>query len=135
MRRITRRLILLVAVVGAFAAMQGAALADQPIEGPGSGPVDPTGDTGAFLCPAVGDGVFNATANNTKKGNDKGVVVIDNPDFDFGYSFLPGKNQAGANANQESWNVVGPTDSPGPGADNNDATRSDWSPIWPGPTS
>jgi len=114
MRRITRKLILLAAVVAAFAAMQGAALA-----APGDGPVGP-GD-GAFLCPAVGDGVAHASEVN----DDNGVQTIGQIASED-YSFLPGKNQAGANANGSAQNAEGPESSPGPGGGN-----SEWSPIWP----
>ncbi len=115
MRRITRRLILLVAVVAAFAAMQGAALA-----APGDGPVGP--DDGAFLCPAVGAGVAHASTVNS----DNGVSAFDGTLASGDYSFLPGKNQAGANANGNAQNADGPETSQGPGGGN-----SDWSPIWP----
>jgi hypothetical protein len=46
----------------------------------------------AFLCPVVGDGVLNADSRN----GDNGVSTITPP---VGTSFLPGNNQAGANAN------------------------------------
>lgn len=69
-------------------------------------------DTGAFLCPVVGDGVLNADAHN----GDNRVSAIQPP---VGTSLLPGNNQAGANANPSSYN------SDGPG-------NPDFSPIWPG---
>jgi hypothetical protein len=114
MRKSLRRLIVMSAVVVAFAAMQGVALAAPP-----DGPVGPA--DGAFLCPAVGHGVANADAHN----GDNGVSVI-GPIGSGDYSFLPGNNQAGANANANAHNADGPGTSPGPGGGN-----SDWSPIWP----
>ena len=72
-----------------------------------------------FLCPAVGDGVFNATAHN----NENGVQAFP---IASGASIRPGQNQAGANANSNAVNPLGPGDSAGPGGGN-----SDWSPIWP----
>ena len=74
--------------------------------------VDGSGGT-AFLCPAVGEGVLNHRP-------DAGALPNDN------YTFLPGHNQAGANANPMAFNTLGPPASPGPGNGN-----SDWSPIWP----
>lgn len=112
MRRITRKLILLVAVAAAFAAMQGAALAAPPEDSPSNR------DEGGFLCPAVGDGVLNAAA--------LGAFELDNGLV----SFLPagGNNQAGAKANPSVHNEQGPGDPdlalPGGG-------NSAWSPIWP----
>lgn len=114
MSKMLRRLIVMSAIVIAFAAMQGVALA-----GPPDGPVGP--DDGVFLCPAVGAGVANAYAHN----GENGVSVIGQIGSGA-YSFLPGNNQAGAHANSESYNVDGPGDSPGPGGGN-----SYWSPIWP----
>lgn len=74
-----------------------------------------------FLCPVVGDGVLNADAHN----GDNGVSAITPP---VGTSFLPGNNQAGANANANAHNASGPGNSDaGPGGGN-----SDFSPIWPG---
>ena len=69
-----------------------------------------------FLCPAVG----NATA---AEANGKGWGPLPNDNF----TFIPGKNQAGAHANENALNTLGPGESPGPGGGN-----SDWSPIWPG---
>jgi hypothetical protein len=115
MSKILRKLIVMSAIVVAFAAMQGVALA-----GPPEGPVGP-GD-GAFLCPAAGAGVVTADAHNGVNGVD---VIGQLASGD--YSFLPGNNQAGANANGTAYNPEGPGSSPGPGGGN-----SDWSPIWPG---
>lgn len=67
----------------------------------------------AFLCPDVGAGVLNHRP-------DAGQLASG------GYTFLPGHNQAGANANMNAFNTLGPGASPGPGDGN-----SDWSPIWP----
>ena len=53
-----------------------------------------------FLCPIVGAGVQNADAHN----GDNGVVAINPP---AGTSLLPGKNQAGANANPNAYNANG----------------------------
>jgi hypothetical protein len=73
----------------------------------------------AFLCPVVGDGVLNADAHN----GDNGVAAIQPP---VGTSFLPGNNQAGANANPKAYNAEGPGNpNAGPGA------NPDFSPIWP----
>lgn len=73
-----------------------------------------------FLCPVVGDGVLNADLKN----GDHGVSAITPP---VGTSFLPGENQAGANANPNAYNTLGPSDpSAGPGH------NPDFSPIWPG---
>ena len=73
-----------------------------------------------FLCPVVGDGVINADAHN----GDNGVSAINPP---VGTSFLPGNNQAGANANANAYNSDGPGNpDAGPGH------NSDFSPIWPG---
>jgi hypothetical protein len=77
---------------------------------------------GAFLCPVVGDGVLNADMHN----GDHGVSAIQPP---VGTSFLPGKNQAGANANPHAYNTQNPDTAPPPGNGN-----SDFSPIWPGDT-
>jgi hypothetical protein len=72
-----------------------------------------------FLCPVVGDGVLNADDKN----GDNGVVAIEPP---VGTSLLPGKNQAGANANPNAYNSKGPGDpTAGPGH------NPDFSPIWP----
>ena len=73
----------------------------------------------AFLCPVVGDGVLTADANN----GDNGVSTIDPP---VGTSFLPGNNQAGANADSNAYNTDGP-DNPDAGPGGN----PDFSPIWP----
>jgi len=108
-------LIVIAVVVGAMAATQAVALAGPP-EGPATGP------NGEFLCPAVGDGVTNADSHN----GENGVSTI-GPIGSGDQSFLPGNNQAGANANSEALNTEGPGTSPGPGNGN-----SDWSPIWPG---
>jgi hypothetical protein len=104
-------------VVGAMVATQGVAFAS-PSDGPAEGP------NGEFLCPAVGDGVKNADSHN----GDNGVALINdgNPIGSGDFSFLPGNNQAGTNANSKALNTENPPDSPGPGGGN-----SDWSPIWP----
>ena len=84
---------------------------------------------GPFLCPVVGGerndnagkdtGVLNADANNGANG----VAAITPP---VGTSQLPGKNQAGANANPNAHNTKGPGDeTAGPGQ------NPDFSPIWP----
>jgi hypothetical protein len=74
----------------------------------------------AFLCPVVGDGVLNADYHN----GDNGVSAIQPP---VGTSFLPGNNQAGANANPSAYNSDGPGNpDAGPGH------NPDFSPIWPG---
>ena len=103
--------------VGILLAAQGAAFAGPP-EGPG------VGANGEFLCPAVGNGVENADGHN----GDNGVALINdgNPIASGDYSFLPGNNQAGANADSKALNTKNPDASPGPGEGN-----SDWSPIWP----
>ena len=77
-----------------------------------------------FLCPVVGDGVVNADTHN----GDNGVKVINFPDGPpVGISFLPGNNQAGANANSNAHNTDGPGNpDAGPGH------NPDFSPIWPG---
>ena len=73
-----------------------------------------------FLCPVVGDGVKNADSHN----GDNGVSVIEPP---VGTSQLPGKNQAGAHANDNAHNTDGPGNpDAGPGG------NPDYSPIWPG---
>jgi len=73
----------------------------------------------AFLCPVVGDGVLNADSHN----GDNGVAAIQPP---VGISFLPGNNQAGANANDNAYNSDGPGNpDAGPGG------NPDFSPIWP----
>lgn len=117
-RRMRHVLVIATLVVGGMVATQGAALAAPP-DGPGTGP------NGEFLCPAVGDGVENADSHN----GDNGVALINdgNPIASGDYSFLPGNNQAGANANSKALNTEGPGTSPGPGGGN-----SNWSPIWPG---
>lgn len=74
----------------------------------------------AFLCPVVGDGVLTADAHN----GDNGVSAINPP---VGTSFLPGNNQAGANANSNAHNTYNP-DNPDAGPGGN----PDFSPIWPG---
>ena len=77
-------------------------------------------NSGAFLCPVVGDGVVNADAHN----GDNGVSIITPP---VGTSFLPGNNQAGAKANHNAHNTDNP-DNPDAGPGGN----PDYSPIWPG---
>ena len=73
-----------------------------------------------FLCPVVGDGGLNADSHN----GDNGVSAITPP---VGTSLLPGNNQAGANANANSYNSDGPGNpDAGPGG------NPDFSPIWPG---
>jgi hypothetical protein len=94
-------LVLSLVLVGVFA-MSGTALADQ------------NNPDGNFLCPAVGDGVANAPFDSF-------------PIASGDYSFIPGNNQAGAHANNNGVNTLGPGASPGPGDGN-----TDWSPIWPG---
>jgi hypothetical protein len=93
-------------VVAAFLVLgSGTALAAAPdVVGPGNGP---------FLCPSVGQGVTNHRP-------DAGQLP------DGSYTFLPGHNQAGANANENALNTLPASQSPGPGNGN-----SDWSPIWP----
>ena len=82
-----------------------------------------------FLCPVVGGeededtgkktGVLNADDRN----GDNGVAAITPP---VGTSQLPGKNQAGANANPNAHNTEGPdNEDAGPGH------NPDFSPIWP----
>ncbi len=71
-----------------------------------------------FLCPVVGDGVVTADDNN----GDDGVSSFQ---IASGTSFLPGQNQAGANADSNALNTLGPGASPGPG-------DPDYTPIWPG---
>ena len=116
MRPIVRTLGLLAAIAATVLAMQATALAAPPeVVGP---------ENGAFLCPAVGHGVEIADANN----GDNGVSTI-GPIASGDQSFLPGRNQAGANSNPQSHNAEGPGTSPGPGGGN-----TDWSPIWPAPT-
>jgi hypothetical protein len=83
----------------------GTAFAAAPdVVGPGNGP---------FLCPSVGQGYVN-------NHPDAGQLP------DGSYTFLPGHNQAGANANGNALNTLPASESPGPGNGN-----SDWSPIWP----
>ena len=65
--RVARRgVVVLALAVGSIMLTSAVALADPP-----SGPA--TGPEGQFLCPAVGDGVLNATENNSKNGNTNGV--------------------------------------------------------------
>ena len=109
-KRVRHLLVISAFVVGGMVATSGSALAD-----PGVGP------NGEFLCPAVGDGVANASDRN----NDNGVSVIGTLGSGD-YSFKPGNNQAGNHANPMAVNPDGPGDSDGPGGGN-----SDWSPIWP----
>lgn len=71
----------------------------------------------AFLCPIVGDGVLNADAHN----GEHGVAAITPP---AGTSLLPGKNQAGANANPSAYNANG-----GPDAGNSPGAAG-FTPIW-----
>ena len=81
----------------------GSALAAAPdVVGPGNGP---------FLSPSVGQGVVHNPHGAGQLPGDR-------------YTFLPGHNQAGANAN--ALNTLPAAESPGPGNGN-----SDWSPIWP----
>ena len=85
------------------------------VAGPGS-----AAQAAPFLCPVVGGGVLNADARNGAQG----VEAITPP---VGTSLLPGKNQAGAHANANAHNAVGPSDpNAGPGG------NPDFSPIWPG---
>jgi hypothetical protein len=70
-----------------------------------------------FLCPIVGDGVLNADANN----GEHGVAAIEPP---AGTSLIPGKNQAGVNANPSAYNANG-----GPEAGNSPGAAG-FTPIW-----
>ncbi len=108
-RRIRHVVVIATLVVGGMVATQGAAFAGPP-DGPAFGP------NGEFLCPAVGNA-------NAADHNGQGWGALPNGNF----TFLPGNNQAGANANSKALNTLNPPDSPGPGNGN-----SDWSPIWPG---
>jgi hypothetical protein len=113
-RRMRRVLAIATLVVGGMVATQGVAFAGSP-DGPAFGP------NGEFLCPAVG----NATAAaHNGQGWGGPTIPADGGD---NFTFLPGNNQAGANANSKALNTLNPGDSPGPGGGN-----SDWSPIWPG---
>ncbi|TDI87945.1 MAG: hypothetical protein E2O75_09850 [Chloroflexi bacterium] len=105
MKRIKFRAIALVIVAGA-------------VSSPAIASADHAGTP--FLCPIVGDGVLVANENN----GDNGQMII-SPDA--GTSFLPGKNQAGANANHSALN----TDNPG-NPDAGPGGNPDFSPIWPG---
>lgn len=107
-RRVRTVLVAATFVVGGMIATQGAALAD-----PAFGP------NGEFLCPAVGN--ETAAEANGRFGGLPGVEV------DGKYTFLPGNNQAGANANSKALNTENPGEGNVPGGGN-----SDWSPIWPG---
>jgi hypothetical protein len=101
MRNLVRILMVVILVVIGLVGITGVASADP------------------FLCPVVGDGVINADANN----GDNGVSAIQPP---VGTSFLPGNNQAGANANSNAYNTEGPGNpNAGPGG------NPDFSPIWP----
>jgi hypothetical protein len=102
----TLALLVLVVVAAALLVSAGAAIAAPP-------PVVDGSDGSAFLCPAVGKGVLHHRP-------DAGALPNDN------FTFLPGHNQAGAHANPNAFNTLGPPDSPGPGNGN-----TDWSPIWP----
>jgi hypothetical protein len=95
-------LVLSLVLVGVFA-MSGTALADQ------------SNPDGNFLCPIVGN--ETAAAHNGQGWFDVAA----------GKSFFPGDNQAGAHANNNGVNTLGPGASPGPGDGN-----TEWSPIWPG---
>ncbi len=76
---------------------------------------------GAFLCPVVSDSVALVADENN---GDNGVSTISPP---VGTSFIPGNNQAGANANHNAQNTSGPGNpDAGPGG------NPDFSPIWPG---
>ena len=98
-------IVLALVVIGGSLATAGTALA---------------GDPEPFLCPVVGDGVLNADLHN----GDNGVSTITPP---VGTSFLPGNNQAGANANANAHNSQNPdSTTAGPGG------NPDFSPIWPG---
>ena len=108
-KRVGQAVAVVALVTSGLVAMQGVAQAGAP-------PVLDGSDGGAFLCPDVG----NETA---AAHNGKGWGSL--PEGDF--TFLPGHNQAGASANPNANNTLGPGESPGPGAGN-----SDWSPIWPG---
>ncbi len=103
-KRIRHMLVIATLVVGGMVATQGAALAEEP-----------------FLCPVVGDAVFDVAAVNS---DGHGLVAINPP---VGASLLPGNNQAGANANDTAYNTDGP-DNPDAGPGGN----PDFSPIWPG---
>jgi hypothetical protein len=104
MRKPVRRVLVVATfVVVGMIATQGAAFADEdPIQDP-------------FLCPAVG----NQTAANAN-GNFGELT-------DGKYTFLPGNNQAGVNANHHALNPQNPAPGNVPGNG-----HSDWSPIWPG---
>ena len=106
MKKLTRIVAILTLVTIGILSSASLAMAAAP-------PVDDGTDGSAFLCPAVGAGVLNHRP-------DAGALPNGN------YTFLPGYNQAGDNANPNSNNTLGPGASPGPGNGN-----SDWSPIWP----
>lgn len=103
-------------MVAAFSAAMFGGSAIASADAP-DGPVGP-GDADAFLCPVVGDGVYNADANN----GDNGVSAIT---IASGASFFPGNNQAGAHADSNSYSSEGPGTSEGPG-------DPGFTPIWPG---
>ena len=112
MRKLQLVIIVCLVVCG-MVASTSAALADKP-----EAPYGANGEA-PFLCPIVGDGVYNADAHNGDHGVTAGTAFA-------GATFLPGYNQAGAHANPNALNTMGPGASPGPGNGN-----FDWSPIWP----
>ncbi|NQW20340.1 MAG: hypothetical protein HQ477_06410 [Chloroflexi bacterium] len=105
MKRVKLLAVALTAVVSVMAGPAIASASEQPAP---------------FLCPVVGDGVNIADSHN----GDNGVAAINPP---VGTSFLPGNNQAGANANANALNSAGPGNpDAGPGG------NPDFSPIWLG---
>jgi hypothetical protein len=111
-RRIISILLVLSLVVVGMLTTVSMVAADPPPKDPFLGPP-------AFLCPAVGND--NAADKNGKAVSGDWFPIA------AGWSFFPGNNQAGAHANDHSYNTEGPGTSPGPGGGN-----SEWSPIWPG---
>jgi hypothetical protein len=114
--RYVRRILVVAAVAcAAVLTTAGIASAAKP-DGPATGP------QGQFLCPAVGDGVIAADAANGDHSEVNTGTINSGQQ-----TFLPGNNQAGAHANDNSLNTDNPDTTAGPGGGN-----SDWSPIWPG---
>jgi len=111
--RILQILVIMTIVLGGLMASTAGVLADKPDAPVGAGGEAP------FLCPIVGDGVYNADSHNGDHGVAAGTAAA-------GATFLPGYNQSGAHANPNATNTMGPGESPGPGDGN-----YDWSPIWP----
>ena len=77
-----------------------------------------------FLCPVMGEGALNAPGLNGSSANSVGEL----PSGDA--TFVPGNNQAGANANENGLNEFGGPGDLTPDGDYNVPGTPGFTPIW-----